>query len=42
MKIGIPVRLIVSDKTGDKIEWKRRESEKIELLSLEEVIKRLV
>jgi len=40
--IGIPVRLIVSDKSGDKIEWKKRESEKIELLSLGEVIKRLV
>ena len=39
--IGIPVRLVVSDKSGDKIEWKKRESEKIELLSLAEVIKRL-
>lgn len=40
--IGIPVRLVVSDKSGDKVEWKRRESEKIELLSLGEVVKRLV
>jgi prolyl-tRNA synthetase len=39
--IGIPVRLVVSPKTGDKIEWKKRSSEKIEVLDLEEVIKRL-
>lgn len=39
--IGIPVRLVVSEKTGDKIEWKNRNSDQTELLSLEEVIKRL-
>ena len=39
--IGIPVRLVVSPKTGDKIEWKERISEKAEVLGLEEVIKRL-
>lgn len=48
--IGIPVRLVVSPKTlqqssgqeaGDKIEWKERANEKIEILGLEEVIKRL-
>lgn len=39
--IGIPVRLIVSEKTGDKIEWKRREKEKIDLLSFSQVINRL-
>lgn len=39
--IGIPVRLVVSEKTGDKIEYKERNSDKVELLSLEEVIKRL-
>jgi prolyl-tRNA synthetase len=39
--IGIPVRLVISAKTGDKIEWKERTSEKSELISLEEVIKRL-
>lgn len=41
--IGIPVRLVVSEKTGDKIEWKSRragEQEK-ELISVEEVVKRL-
>ena len=39
--IGIPVRLVVSEKTKDKIEWKRRDSEKTELLTLEEVLQRL-
>lgn len=39
--IGIPVRLVVSAKTGDKIEFKARESDKVELLNLEEVLKRL-
>jgi len=39
--IGIPVRLVVSEKTGEKIEWKNRDSEKTELLSLEQVIKKL-
>jgi len=41
--IGIPVRLVVSEKTGDKIEWKSRragEQEK-ELVSVEEAVKRL-
>jgi len=39
--IGCPVRLVVSAKTGDKIEWKQRNSEKIELLDLAEVIAKL-
>lgn len=39
--IGIPVRLVISPKTGDKIEWKERASEKVEVLSLEEVVKKL-
>ena len=38
--IGIPVRLVISDKTKDKVEWKERTSEKTELLSVEEVIKK--
>jgi len=38
--IGIPVRLVVSKKTEDKIEWKKRESQKTELVSLGEVLKR--
>src|SRR5258708_7611762 len=39
--IGIPVRLVVSRKTGDRIEWKKRAEEKTELLTLEEVLQRL-
>src|SRR3989338_425274 len=47
--IGIPVRLVVSKETlrrgsrqaGDKIEWKKRNSQQVELISIEEIIKRL-
>lgn len=39
--VGIPVRLVVSKKTGSKVEYKDRTSEKSELLTLQEVIKRL-
>ncbi len=39
--VGIPVRLVVSKKTGGKIEWKKRDEDKEELISLEEVVKRL-
>ena len=38
--IGIPVRLVVSKKTGEKIEWKKRDSKKSQLLSLNEVLGR--
>ena len=40
--IGIPVRLVVSEKTQDKVEWKERDSDKVEFMSVEEVIQRLV
>ncbi len=39
--IGIPVRLVVSPKTGNKIEWKNRTASRVELLSIGEVINRL-
>ena len=39
--IGIPVRLVVSEKTAGKVEWKKRSEAKTEILSLDEVIKRL-
>ena len=39
--IGIPVRLVVSSQTKDKIEWKNRTSEKKEFLAIKEVIDRL-
>jgi len=39
--IGIPVRLVLSARNGDKIEWKERNSDEIKLLDLDEVLKRL-
>lgn len=39
--LGIPARLVVSAKTGDKIEYKKRGEGKAELLTQEELIKRL-
>lgn len=39
--IGIPVRLIVSKRTGDKIEWKERNKAETELITNEELIDRL-
>jgi prolyl-tRNA synthetase len=39
--IGIPLRLVVSSRTGDKLEWKLRTSDSSELLSIDEVIGRI-
>jgi prolyl-tRNA synthetase len=39
--IGIPIRLVVSQKIGEKIEWKQRSKSKKELLTLEQTIQRL-
>lgn len=39
--IGNPVRLVVSAKTGDKVEWKLRSSDQTELISPAEVFERL-
>lgn len=39
--IGIPVRLVVSEKTGEKIEWKNRADDKTELLVFSEVLNKL-
>lgn len=39
--IGIPVRLVVSKKTQAKVEFKRRNEEKVQLLSLQEVLKKI-
>jgi len=39
--IGIPVRLVVSSKTGDKIEWKKRNEKESEVLTFDEVLNRL-
>ncbi len=39
--LGIPVRLVVSAKTDKKIEFKKRNKQETELISLDEVLKRL-
>lgn len=39
--IGIPVRLVISERNGEKIEFKERISDKTELLSFDEVVKKL-
>jgi prolyl-tRNA synthetase len=39
--IGIPVRLVVSPRTGDKVEWKLRTESQSELITLDEAIHRL-
>lgn len=40
--IGIPYRLVISEKTGDKIEIKRRSGKEIKLVSEKELIKSLI
>ncbi len=39
--IGIPVRLVVSNRTGESVEWKKRTETKTETISLDEAIHRL-
>lgn len=39
--LGIPVRLVVSSKTEGKVEWKKRNSEETNLITVEEAIKKL-
>jgi prolyl-tRNA synthetase len=39
--IGIPVRLVVSEKTNDQLEWKPRASQNTQNLPIDEVINRL-
>lgn len=39
--IGIPVRLVVSKNTGNKIEFKKRVGDKTELLSLDDILNRV-
>jgi len=40
--IGAPVRLVISAKTGDSIEWKDRSNQTSKLLSQKEIISRLL
>lgn len=39
--LGIPVRLVVSQKTSGKVEWKNRSSEEVTLITPEEAVSRL-
>lgn len=39
--IGVPVRLVVSEKTREKVEWKNRSEENTKLVSIEEALKLL-
>jgi len=39
--IGIPVRLVISERNGERIEYKERDKKESELLDLEEVIQKL-
>ncbi len=39
--IGIPIRLVISSKTNNKIEWKERGKKEIELIQYSEVTERL-
>lgn len=39
--IGIPVRIVVSGKTREKVEWKERTSDKAELINVGDILSRL-
>jgi len=40
--VGIPVRLVVSEKVGQgNVEWKGRDSEKSEVMTLESAVQKL-
>lgn len=39
--IGCPVRLVLSKKTGEKVEWKTRTEQHTELISINEVLERI-
>jgi prolyl-tRNA synthetase len=40
--IGMPIRLVISTRTGNNVEWKERGGEDVELMPTEEVIRRLL
>lgn len=39
--LGVPIRLVVSKKTEGRVEWKKRDSESVQLMSTEELLKKL-
>ena len=40
--IGMPIRLVISTRTGENVEWKERRGENVQVLPTEEVIRRLL
>jgi len=40
--IGCPVRLVVSPRNGEKIEWKKRNEREIKIMTIEEVLTQLI
>jgi prolyl-tRNA synthetase len=39
--LGIPMRLVVSEKTGDKVEMKMRQGGEMEMVSVEDEVKKV-
>lgn len=39
--MGIPVRLVVSEKTGERVEWKKRKEKKTQVMELGEMVQKL-
>jgi len=39
--IGNPIRLVISKRTGDQVEWKRRSEKESKLISVDRVIKKI-
>ncbi len=39
--LGTPIRLVASTRNGEQVEWKRRNEENSEVISMEEVLKRI-
>lgn len=39
--LGMPIRIVISEKSGDKVEWKARSGKEVELISADEALNRL-
>lgn len=40
--IGVPVRLVISKRTGEKVEYKKRDEKEVKMITVEELIKLLI
>jgi len=40
--IGCPIRLVISKRTGERVEWKRRDDDQTVLLSQDDLLGRLL